>query len=219
MNCSNHPLAESQGICSSCSKPLCSVCIYKVKGKPFCQDCIVQGAEWAPFIKGKRFSMNSPKWAALWALIPGIGAVYNCEYLKAITFFSIFAWLIVMADSVGGIFSFAAGVFLLFTMFDAYRTAGDKTRQRLELGINSEIPETEDKNIIVWGVLLIVLGFLLLLVKIVPEYFISLLWPLVFVLLGSYLVYRALQEKKGETHKPTASLTTGMDSRNSKEDI
>jgi hypothetical protein len=219
MNCTNHPLAESQGICSACGKPLCSVCIYKVKSKPFCQDCIVQGAEWAPLIKGRRLSMNTPKWAALWAIIPGIGAVYNCEYLKAITYFSIFAWLIVMADAVSGIFGFASAVFLIFTMFDAYRTAEEKAQKRLEFGINSENIEAEQKNTIVWGVLLIVMGILFLLTRIIPEHFINILWPLIFVLLGAFLIYHSTQGRKNQPQAPAGSLITAGDLQSRKEDI
>jgi hypothetical protein len=209
----NHPLAESEQTCSACSKPLCSVCIYKVKGKPFCQECIVQGAEWAPLIKGGRLSSSAPKWAAFWALIPGIGAVFNCEYLKAVAYFSIFAWLVVMADAANGIFGFAAAVFLVFTMFDSYRTAQEKARRRLELGMNAEICESDDKSTILWGCLLIVLGVLLLLVKTVPEAFINLLWPLVFVLLGAFFIYRALQQKEGKI------TPASMDPGSRKEDV
>jgi hypothetical protein len=220
MNCTLHPLTESQGNCSACGKPLCSVCIYKVKGKPFCQDCIVQGAEWAPLIKGGRLSSSAPKWAAFWALIPGIGAVYNGEYLKAVAHFSIFAWLVVMADSVDGIFGFAAAVFLLFTLFDGYRTAQEKSRKRLELGIHSEIGEAEDTNTILWGWVLIVLGVLFLAVKIVPERYVNLFWPIVFVFLGIFIVYRALQAKQGKiTHKPEAPLAMNPDPGSHKEDV
>jgi hypothetical protein len=213
MNCSNHPLAESQGICSACRKSLCSVCIYTVKSKPFCQECIVQGAEWAPLIKGRRLSRNTPKWAALWAIIPGIGAVYNSEYLKAIAYFSIFAWLIVMADAVHGIFGFASAVFLIFTLFDAYRTAEEKAQKRLESGINSENIEAEQKDSIVWGVLLIAMGILFLLVKIVPHQYINIVWPLIFILLGAFLIYRATQGRETPNQAPA------VDPQSRKEDI
>jgi hypothetical protein len=196
MNCSTHNSVEAQGMCSACGKPLCSDCLYKVKAKPFCQDCIIQGAEWAPIIKGRRFSSSTPKWAAFWAIIPGIGAVFNSEYLKAVAYFSIFAWLIMMSDDASWIFGFAAGVFLIFTMFDAYRTAEAKARRDLEFGI-AENPTLQEKSSITWGVLLIIMGVLFLLIKIVPQSIIAMLWPIVFILLGGYLVFYALQEKPG----------------------
>jgi uncharacterized membrane protein HdeD (DUF308 family) len=98
-------------------------------------------------------------------------------------------------------------------MFDSYRTAQEKARRRLELGMNAEICESDDKSTILWGCLLIVLGVLLLLVKTVPEAFINLLWPLVFVLLGAFFIYRALQQKEGKI------TPASMDPGSRKEDV
>ncbi len=216
MNCLNHPSSESQGICTACGKPLCSECLYKVKGKPFCQECIVQGAEWAPIIKGRRLSSTTPKWAAFWALIPGIGAVFNNEYLKAIAYFSVFAWLIMMAGGASGIFGLAAAVFLIFTMFDAYRTAQANVRKNLESGIDPIEPPAQPNETIAWGVLLIVMGVLFLLIKFMPQHVLGLLWPLVFVLLGAYLVYRAMQQRD-QNRKPGGAPTPKAAIRDGKE--
>jgi hypothetical protein len=218
MNCSSHLSAEAQGICNACGKPLCAECLYKVKGKPYCQDCIVQGAEWAPIIKGRRFSSSTPKWAAFCAIIPGIGAVFNNEYLKAIVYFSIFAWLVMMSADVNGIFGFAAAVFLLFTMFDAYRMAEANARRDLEFGIAGN-PAIQDKNTMTWGVLLIVMGVLFLLIKIIPQNILSLLWPMVFILLGAFLVFYAFQERQGRNNTPGNPINTGVDSPDRKEGI
>ena len=77
-------------------------------------------------------------------------------------------------------------------MFDAYRTAEAQARRRLQTGLVGEPPQ-QDKTIIGWGVFLILLGLLFLLQNIIPYYFfVNRLWPLVFVLLGAYLVYRAI---------------------------
>jgi hypothetical protein len=219
MNCSNHLSVASQGQCSACGKALCSECLYKVKSKPFCQDCIIQGAEWAPIIKGRRLSTKGPKWAAFCALIPGIGAVFNGEYLKAIAYFSVFAWLATMADHVGGIFGFAAAVFLVFTMFDAYRTAEANARKGLAFGNNPDNSESQEKAALEWGILLIVMGVLFLLIKIIPNNYIQVLWPVVFILLGAYLVYRSLQERETRGNKQAGALNAGMDSTSHKEDV
>src|SRR5690606_27642761 len=66
---------------------------------------------------------HSPARAALCALVMGLGAVYNREYTKAVVHFAIFAGLVTLADSVGEFFGFAAFVFYLFTIMDAYRSA------------------------------------------------------------------------------------------------
>ncbi len=194
MKCSYHPAVEFQEVCTVCSKPLCSECVHTIKSKAYCQDCLVQGAEWAATVKDLRLPADSPRRAAICALIPGMGAVYNNEYLKAITYFAVFALLLMMGDKVNGVFGFGAFAFLVFTMFDAYRTAEINARKRLESGIDASEPPRQDKTIIGWGIFLIILGVLFLLQNIIPFSFLNRLWPLLFILLGIYLVYRALKE-------------------------
>jgi hypothetical protein len=206
MKCSYHPTIESQDACRVCSKPLCAECTHKIKGKPYCQDCLVQGAEWAATVKGLKLPSDSPKRAALCAVIPGMGAVYNNEYTKAITYFAVFAALSLMSDRVNGVFGFGAFVFVIFTIFDAYRTAEAKARIRLQAGSSPEEPPQKDRTIIGWGVFLIILGLIFLLQNIIPYYlFVNQLWPLVFILLGAYLVYRAVQNR-GKQRDSAGSL-------------
>src|SRR5205809_402536 len=100
MNCSYHPTADSQDFCTTCSKPLCVDCAHQIKGKSYCQDCLISGAEWAATVKDMRIPADSPKRAALCSLIPGMGAVYNSQYLKALTFFAVFSALVMMGDDV-----------------------------------------------------------------------------------------------------------------------
>ena len=205
MKCSYHPAAEAQESCSACKKPLCNECAHKIKGKAYCQDCLIEGAEWASTIKGLKLPSDAPRRAALCAIIPGLGAVYNSEYLKAVTYFAVWAALSLMGARVSGVFGFGAFVFVLFTMFDAYRSA--ETRIRMQL---LPAPETsrQDKAVIGWGVFLIVLGLFFLLENVIPFHFLNKLWPLVFVLLGGYLVYYALQQRNSQ---PAAALNPAPD--------
>ena len=64
MKCSYHPSVESQESCSACSKFLCGECAHRIKGKAYCQDCLVRGAEWAATVKDLRLPTDSPKRAA-----------------------------------------------------------------------------------------------------------------------------------------------------------
>lgn len=207
MKCSYHPAVESQEKCSACSKPLCSECAHKIKGKPYCQDCLVEGAEWAATVRNLRLPSDSPKRAALCAILPGLGAVYNNEYLKAITYFAVWAALAMMGTKVNGVFGFGAFVFVIFTMFDAYRTAEAKVRKRLTSGMVSEAPPQQDKTIIGWGIFLIILGILFLLQNIISYYFLNRLWPLFFILLGAFLVYRAMQNREPQPIDSSGSST------------
>src|SRR5262249_18598299 len=149
-----------------------------------------------------RIPADSPKRAALCSIIPGMGAVYNGEYLKAITFFAVFASLVILGDDVHGVFGFWAFAFLVFTMFDSYRTAEIRTRAQIE-SARQEIQPARDKSVVGWGMFLIVLGVLFLIQNMIPYRFLHHLWPLMFILLGAYLVWRALRDRD------EAALKTG----------
>jgi hypothetical protein len=206
MKCSYHPAVDSQEFCTACNRPLCAECAHRIKSKCYCQECLVRGAEWAAAVKDLHIAADSPKRAAFFALIPGMGAVYNSEYLKAITFFAVFAALSIMGDRIHGIFGFGAFVFLIFSMFDAYRTAEARARARLESGARVESP-SQDRTVVAWGIFLIVLGILFLLQNIISYYFLNRLWPLVFIGLGIYLVFRAIQDKE-RRKSPAAGVTS-----------
>jgi len=199
MKCSYHPAVESQEICSACNKFLCGECSHKIKGKVYCQDCLVEGAEWASTIKGLRLPADSPKRAALCAIIPGLGAVYNTEYLKAIAYFTVWAALAAMGNRVSSVFGFGAFVFVLFTMFDAYRSAEARVRNRLKTGTFADEPPQQDKTLVGWGVFLMILGLIFFLHNIIPFYFLNRFWPLIFILIGAFLVYRAWQSRKSKS--------------------
>ena len=206
MKCSYHPAVESQESCSSCSKGLCMECAHKIKGKTFCQDCLVAGTEWAAVARGIGMPTDAPRRAGFCALIPGMGAVYNSEYLKALTFFAVFASLVMLGDKVHGIFGFGASVFLVYTIFDSYRSAELRIRKRLEPGKALQDPQERDVTILGWGIFLVILGILFLLQNIIPYYFLDRLWPLLFILLGVYLVYRALKPGKDPIRDAAAAF-------------
>lgn len=213
MKCSYHNTVDAREACSVCRRTLCSECTHTIKGKAYCQDCLAEGTEWAATIKGLKLPSDAPKRAAFCAVIPGLGAVYNGEYTKAITYFAVFAALSVMGSRVSGIFGFGAFVFVLFTMFDAYRSAESIARKRVQQGFNPEKPASQDKTIVGWGVLLIALGLIFLLHNIISYYFswrfLNQFWPVVFILLGGYLVYRAIQARSDKHSEGTQGSLPG----------
>jgi len=206
MKCSYHPAVDSQEACSACNRFLCSECAHKIKGKAYCQDCLIEGAEWASTIRGLRLPSDAPKRAALCAIIPGLGAVYNTEYLKAVAYFAVWAALSVMGNRISSVFGFGAFVFILFTMFDGYRSAEARVRNRIRIGASAVEPPNQDKTLVGWGVFLMVLGVIFLLHNIIPFYLLNRLWPVIFILLGAFLVYRALLNRKPRTSE--SSLPT-----------
>jgi len=197
MKCTYHPEVEAGSLCRACNKTLCAECAHQIKGKAFCQDCLVQGAEWVATFKDFKIPTDAPKRAALLSLIPGMGAVYNNQYVKALTFFAVFALLVIMADQVHGVFGSAAFVFIIFTMFDSYRTAEANLRNRMDPAA-SPAP-SEERMTFGWGLFLVALGVLFLLQNIIPFYFMHRLWPLMFIALGAWLVFRFVQDRKEGT--------------------
>lgn len=122
--------------------------------------------------------------AAVCALVPGIGAVCNREYEKAVVHFSVFAGLAYMGGEVG-IFGLAAFCFYVFTIIDAYRSADAIARRG-----SQPQPQNEQINLPVWGGLLVLMGVIFLLDNLGA---ISLraavrFWPLLLIFLGLYLV-------------------------------
>ena len=158
MKCSFHPEVDSSQICSACKKYLCDDCANRIKEKVYCAECLEKGAEWVATVKDFRLPSDSPRRAAIFAIIPGIGAVYNNEYLKAVTYFTVFAALIMMGDALNAVFGFGAFVFLVFTMFDAYRTAEKRARRIAQPDGSALEPGYTDNSLTGWGVFLILAG-------------------------------------------------------------
>src|SRR5690606_20333602 len=131
MNCAYHSYNLAGVQCNGCGKPLCPACDHRVKGFPFCQDCIVLGVDLlrqhnhtnsVPFVK----KQTSPFIAALLSFFcPGLGAAYNGQTVKALVYFGVFVGLFQMAILTGGLFIFVLGFMGMwgFAMLDAWRTA------------------------------------------------------------------------------------------------
>jgi hypothetical protein len=190
MRCYYHADVESVHGCSTCRKFLCPACAHSIKSRVYCQDCLVAGADLAALAATPRLANFSPARAALFAIIPGIGAVYNRQYVKAVLHFAIFAGLSIIASSGPGVFGMAAFAFYIFTIIDAYRSAQVILRNVvLNPALMDE--DAEDINVPIWGGVLVLLGVLFFLNNL-GVFSLSemtrFLWPLFFVALGVYLV-------------------------------
>src|SRR5436190_3527203 len=104
MNCAYHDHNAATVSCNSCGRPLCPACDHRIKGFPYCQDCIVMGVDLlgqqqsrtdhVPFVKKR----TSPFVATLLSMIcPGLGAAYNGQTVKALVYFAVFVGLFQMA--------------------------------------------------------------------------------------------------------------------------
>ena len=125
MNCNYHPEVPSSAFCQFCGKPLCKDCVRNVGGSVFCEACLTErlrgsgvGAS-APVFTGR----PHPMLAALLGFIPGVGAMYNGQYAKAIAHVLIFAVLASLSDHTSGVFGILLAAWVFYQVFDAYQTA------------------------------------------------------------------------------------------------
>lgn len=166
MNCAYHAQNAAAVNCNGCGKPLCSACDHRIKGFPFCQDCIVSGVELlrnhnqssnASFVK----KQTSPFLAALLSLVcPGLGAAYNGQTSKALVYFAVFVGLFQMAILTGGMSLFVLGFIgmWLFAALDSYRTAQLLRSGLSPSGAEDIIVQRFSGNPKLWGIVLTVLG-------------------------------------------------------------
>jgi hypothetical protein len=64
-----------------------------------------------------------PLLGGLLGIIPGVGAMYNGQYAKAIAHVVIFAVLVSLSDHASGVFGILVAAWVIYQIFDAYQTA------------------------------------------------------------------------------------------------
>src|SRR2546421_10491203 len=145
MNCSYHTRNAATVQCNQCARALCPACDHRIRGFPFCQDCIVAGVEMLRYQQSRTSDAEvirrktSPFIATFLSLfVPGLGAAYNGQTSKAIVHFAIFASFFQMAVVTDGVSFFVLGVIgtWLFAAVDACRTA-----QLLRAGVGAHAGE------------------------------------------------------------------------------
>jgi TM2 domain-containing membrane protein YozV len=139
MNCVVHTDAPAVAYCRTCGKPMCNACRRDVHGVIYCEDCIASRlhdaappvppppAGVSPRKPGSR--VPSPGLAAVLGFIPGVGAMYNGQFMKGFIHVLIFASLIWASDR-AGFFGIFIPFFVFYMVLDAYKTA-----HAMELGL------------------------------------------------------------------------------------
>ncbi len=135
MNCANHPETPVAAYCQDCGKPLCDQCMRQVGNIVLCERCLAIRLgippAGAPASAGATpgiapgvpvSSTPNPAAAAVLGFIPGVGAMYNGQFIKALIHVVVFVVLIGIAGR-NGIFGVFVGAWVLYQVFDAYHTA------------------------------------------------------------------------------------------------
>jgi Domain of unknown function (DUF5668) len=202
MKCVVHPDAEAVGYCRNCGKAMCSVCVRPVHDVLYCEDCLgnVMGhpasGTAAPSSPAATTRPGNPGVAfILGFLFPGLGAVYNGEYNKALIHIVVFATLIFglssnMDDPMKAVLAIMLAGFIFFMAFDSMRTA-----QAQRSGHATVDPlQNWSKERPLGPIILIVVGAIFLLnnFDLLPFYRIERFWPLVLVAIGVLMLRNRL---------------------------
>ena len=206
MNCAYHTRNPAAVQCGQCARPLCPACDHRIRGFPFCQDCIVAGVEMLRYQQSRTADAHlirrktSPFVATLLSFfVPGLGAAYNGQTSKAIVHFAIFASFFQMAVVTDGVTFFILGIAgtWLFAAVDACRTA-----QLMRAGL---APEAEEDaitrqlygNPVAWGITLVALGSLFLAHTLLGMQFpVRRTLPVALVVLGAYMLFDYLKRRR-----------------------
>jgi len=205
MNCSYHSQNAATVSCNGCGKALCPGCDHRIKGFPYCQDCIVLGVD---LLRQQNRANNvnyvkkrtSPVIATILSMIcPGLGAAYNGQTVKALVYFGVFIGLFQMAILSGTVlFVFGFMGMWCFAALDAWRTA-----QMIRSGLTPDVADDVlvkrfSGNPKLWGIVLSALGAAFLLQNLFPvRGLLRGLLPLMLIGLGIYVL-------RGYIFKPKA---------------
>jgi TM2 domain-containing membrane protein YozV len=138
MNCARHSNVAAVAYCRTCGKPLCADCTHDVRGTIFCESCLAErmGEALPPSLPAQPVTtaragaahvvqerLPSPGLAAVLGFIPGVGAMYNGQFMKGFIHVGAFVCLIWMASRFGPIMVPVFFAYFFYLVFDAYKTA------------------------------------------------------------------------------------------------
>jgi len=204
MTCTIHKNRDAVAYCRDCGRAMCPDCNREVRGLVYCEDCLARhmqpsapaGVPSSSYDRAAKPGTPSPGLALFLGLIPGVGAIYNCQYAKAFAHVVILGVLLGLAGNVHGI---GGPIFVLLTICfwaymsgEAYHTA----KKRLAGELVDESAGLTGPGSRLRGaagaVILIVLGvvFLLDTLSIVRLNDTARYWPVILIVAGGLMLYQ-----------------------------
>lgn len=217
MNCAVHTDQPATGYCRNCGKPMCPQCTREVRSALYCEECLgrflatpsagaalpaaVPPGSDPPAVLPTASAPGTPNpgIAALLGFIPGLGAVYNGQYLKALIHVLIFGGLIAALSSdlpgtgLNIFLAISLGCFYFYMPIEAHRVARARRMGLAEPG--SLVPESTSGGKPIGAFILIGLGLLFLLANfglLQAEWF-ARAWPAGLIVLGGYLLWNRMR--------------------------
>lgn len=203
MNCAQHPDVAAVAYCRECGKPLCETCRRSVDGMIYCAEHAPVSPYTAPpsSVAGPDPGA-SPGLAFLLGLIPGVGAIYNGQYVKGLIHVVIFGILIGITNSdelpsgLEPLFGLLIAAWFFYMAFEAYHTAKSRRLGQRRDEFSGLIPLHQRRHsrfpagpmvLIVIGVLFLLNNLGLLRIHEIFRY-----WPLALIFAGIYMLYARL---------------------------
>ncbi len=205
MNCYLHQDLQAVGYCRSCGRPLCESCRQVAQGTIYCAEHLPAQPAAAPSAPVQP-STGSPGLAFVLGLIPGVGAIYNGQYVKGLIHVVILGILISVLDSgaAGGfepLFGLLTALWFFYMAFEAYHTASKRQRGEPVDEFSSLFPIRSGKGTSLMApVALILLGVLFLVLTMAPQWTRAILrlWPVVFIAIGAYMLLARVRTRGGQ---------------------
>ena len=174
------------GYCRQCGKALTPETLREVQGAYYCSDCLAAWVSQGP--QRRKSSEGRAATAAVLGIIPGLGAVYNGDYVKALIHVLVFGSIISLIDRSPGIFVPMLVAWIFYMPFEAYQTA----KARAQSGRPNPADAPLRRRETIGPVLLIAIGTLALLneLNIIDFDRILSFWPLGLIALGVWLLMK-----------------------------
>lgn len=191
MKCAYHPSTLATIDCSSCGRRLCPACDHRIKGAPHCQDCIVTGINLLREAQSQGRNPiprddKSPWIALLFSIIPGLGAAYNGQNVKALLHFIITASLLALSDifewPMEPVLGLAGFGFYCYSIYNAFLSSHRLHKGEDLVKEDERLKAYLQEHTNVFGALLITVGMLAAARIYLPTHF-PYLWP--FFLMGT----------------------------------
>ncbi len=133
MNCTVHADTPATAYCRTCGKAMCAQCQRTVHGVIYCEDCLAHRVSGAVpvAVASPAVGGASPVLAGLLGFIPGVGAMYNGQFVKGLVHVGVFAALVAaqtldISDGLHVFLGLGIAFWVFYQVFDAYSTARAK---------------------------------------------------------------------------------------------
>jgi hypothetical protein len=204
MNCAYHAEVPNVAFCVRCGRALCTECVRNVRGSVYCETCLADLVNNASTGSGPQKEIiggTHPGVAFALGMIPGVGSIYNGDFVKAAIHIVVFGLLIQLADApfLDPLFALLLFGFYWYMPFEAYYTAKKRimATQGVDLitpvdRLHTQIEGVKNKEL--WGgIALVVFGVLFLLGNFDVMRFdriVGRVWPVILIVAGVWFLKR-----------------------------